>query len=46
LKGGEVVLPKYVHFHLTRSNPKDMQKAIPSLYPSWLFSWAIVKCWL
>ena len=20
MKGGEVVLPKYVHFHLTRSN--------------------------
>jgi hypothetical protein len=22
-----------------------MQKAIPSLYPSWLFAWAIEKCW-
>jgi hypothetical protein len=24
-----------------RQDPKDMQKAIPSLYPSWLFAWAI-----
>jgi hypothetical protein len=24
-----------------RQDPKVMQKAIPSLYPSWLFSWAI-----
>ena len=27
-----------------RQDPKDMQKAIPSLYPSWLFSWAIEEC--
>jgi hypothetical protein len=25
----------------TRQDRKDMKKAIPSLYPSWLFSWAM-----